>query len=278
MKRFFTIITVVFTIATLSFGQKKAEIFSFGQKTNEILEEGKLLCLLEKASWYGTDLFLEKFLHENDRAGGYLSYLNEDNQVINLFFERNDASRIIVRFVFDGSPVYIDTLNHVATQQEIDLITIRLKTNQEIYKNENDFFSFYKNTGFNLIPIIRNGEKKVYVLTGPKDSDVVILGNDYLLTYNNENELVKKEKLHNSILRYPNKLEGYKIGDTTYHTHILSDLITLTDVCTLLLYKDYVKWKRHCVMGRKYVTLFDLEKESMTVMTTKEYYEMVKRK
>jgi hypothetical protein len=234
MKRILTVITAVFMVTTLSFGQNQ----------NEVLEEGKLLYKLEKASWYGTDLFLEILSHKKDNIGGYLSYINEKNQVTNIFFERDNPFRIVVRFVFEElpqkNPIIIDTLNHVATTVEKDLITIRQNAIKELSENKDDFFSFYKNTNPNPIPLIHKGKRQVFILTGPTVSDVVIIGNDYLLTYNKKNKLVKKEKIHNSLLEYPYKTEG-----PTYHSHVLSDLITSTDICTLLLYKDYVEWKQH---------------------------------
>lgn len=264
MKRFFLIFTAVFTMT----------IFSFGQKTDKVLEEGKLLYRLEKASWYGTDIFLERFSHKRDIAGGYLSYLNENNQIVNIFFEKENLSRILVRFVFESlpqeNPIKIDTLNIEATKQEIELIAIRQDAVQKFSENKDGFFSFYENTSFNVIPLIRNGKRQVFILTSSQISNVVFIGNDYLLTYDKKNNLVKKEKLHNSILQFQGKS-----GDSenpivsTHHSHVLSDLITSTDICTLLLYKDFVEWKQHYVISKKYVSIFDLEKESLYVMTTK---------
>ncbi len=266
MKKFFAIITLIITTTT----------FSFGQKTDEILEEGKLLCRLEKASWYGTDVFLDKFSHKMNMVGGYLSYQNENNQIINIFFEKDNPTHILARFEFDGFPqknlTRIDTLNHIATPTEIDLITIRQDATQTISQNEGGFFSFYENTSFNVIPLIYKGKKKVFILTGPKVSNAVIIGNDYLLTYNNKNKLVKKEKLHNSLLQYQYKSDDPENKmSSTFHSHTLSDLITSTDICTLLLYKDYVEWKQHYVISGKYVSIFDLNKESLVVMKRKDW-------
>ena len=264
MKRIFVIFTVVFTMTA----------FSFGQKSNEILEEGKLLYRLEKASWYGTDVFLEKFAHKRDIAGGYLSYLNENNQVVNIFFERDNPSRILVRFKFESlpqkNPTRIDTTNQIATQQEMDLIAIRQDAVRQMSENEDRFFSFYENTSLNFIPLIRNGKRQVFILTGPQVSNVVIIGNDYLLTYNKKNKLTKKEKLHNTLLQFQGKSDDpEKPIVSTHHSHILSDLITSTDICTLLLYKDFVEWKQHYVISKKYVSIFDLEKENLVALTRK---------
>ncbi len=51
------------------------------------------------------------------------------------------------------------------------------------------------------------------------------------------------------------------------HSHVISDLINPTDICTLLLYKEFVDWKTHYVMSKKFVSIFDLEKETLSVIT-----------
>lgn len=264
MKRAFVIFITVFTMT----------MFSFGQKTDKVLEEGKLLYRLEKASWYSTDVFLEKFAHKKDIAGGYLSYLNENNQVVNIFFERNNPTRILVRFEFESlpqkNPTKIDTINQIATQQEIDLIAIRQDAVRQVSENEDGFFTFYENTSLNFIPLIRNGKKQVFILTGTQVSNVVNIGNDYLLTYNKKNKLTKKEKLHNTLLQFQGKSDDPENSiSSTFHSHILSDLISSTDICTLLLYKDFVEWKQHYTISKKYVSIFDLEKAELVVLTRK---------
>jgi len=266
MKRFFVSFAVVLTMTT----------FSFGQKTDELLEEGKLLYRLEKASWYGSDFFYEHFQHKREIVGGYLSYLNENNQVINIFFEKDNPSRILVRFEFDSlpqtNPIIIDTINTMATEQEIELITIRQDAIQKISENKNRFFRFYENTSYNFIPLIRNEIKQVFILTSTQVPNIIIIGNDYLLTYNSENNLIKREKLHKSILKFPGKSGNPENPIvSTYHIHVLSELITSTDICTLLLYKDFIEWKQHYVFGKKSVSVFDLEKEELIVSTNKEW-------
>ena len=247
-------------------------IFSFGQKPKDILNEGKLLYRLEKASWHGTDHFLEHFSDKKDSIGGYLSYVNENNKVINIFFKKDNPFHIIVRYEFESlptsNPINIDTLKHSPSQQEIDLITIRQDAIKRIYENQDNFFSFYKNTSLNLIPLIHKNERKVFVLTGPQNSGVVIIGNDYLLTYNKKNKFKKKEKIHNSLIEFPYK------SDVTFHSHVLSNYINSTDICTLLLYKDFVEWKQHYVVSKKYVSIFDLEKEDLIILTRKDWEKM----
>ena len=273
MKRIWIILILALTCSSIS----------FGQETEKILEEGKLLYWLEKASWYGTDDFLARFPSKRDSIGGYLSYVNDKNHVINIFFAKDNPNHILVRYSFDSipdiSPVTIDSLNHVATQSEIDLIAIRQDAIQKISDNSDGFFTFYNNTSLNPIPIISKGKRKVFVLTGPQISNIVIIGNDYLMSYDNKNRFVKKEKIHESMLQFPYKSEDPdNTMQTTYHSHVLSDCISSTDICTLLLYKDFVEWKQHYVVSKKYVSIFDMEKENLVIITRKAWDNINKHK
>ena len=59
-------------VSTVVFAQEKLD-----KKTKPIVAEGKLLYRSEMASWYGTDLFLEKY-KSRENIGGYFSYLAND--------------------------------------------------------------------------------------------------------------------------------------------------------------------------------------------------------
>lgn len=245
---------------------------SYGQETRKILEEGQLLYRLEKASWYGTDDFLVRFPDKRDSIGGYLSYIGDKNRVVNIFFSKNNHEVILVRYSFDSIPVAepleIDSVNRTASQREKDLIDMRQDAVKQVMQNKDDFFSFYKNTSLNFIPLISEKERKVFILTGPQISGVVIIGNDYVLTYDKKNKFKQREKIHSSILQFSYASEDPENKLTsTYHSHVLSDCISSTDICTLLLYKEFVEWKQHYVVSKKYVSIFDLEKEELLIMT-----------
>ena len=252
-------------------------------KADKILAKGKKLFRLEKASWYSTDYFLADYPDKRDSIGGYLSY-EKNGKVYSIYYNRHDKNRILARYVFDSIPArkHQVELNLKATPEEADLITLRDDAIQKVYANEDGFFQFFEKTSFNFVPVIENNIKQVYILTGPKIYGVVLIGNDYLLTYNKKNKLKKKEKLHNSLLEFPYKFEegdkneGNKKMEMTMHSHIVTDLITETDICTLLLYKDFVEWDHHLVMSKKYVSIFDLEEESLQVMKTKDWKKLAK--
>jgi len=248
--------------------------------SDKVLKEGQLLFRLEKASWYGTDEFLSKFPEKRDRIGGYLSYEGEDGFIYNLFFDRNNQNEIIARFQFDNLPLstprFIDTLNHVPTQIEKDLITIRQDAVEKVNSNADRFFSFYDNTSYNFIPIITEKERIVYIITGPQTSGIVIIGNDYLLKYNSENKFISKEKIHNSLIPISAKMDTENQAIATMHSHVISEIIDPTDICTLLLYKDFVEWKKHYVISKKYVSIFDMEREELLIMKRKDWEKIVK--
>lgn len=247
---------------------------SQNKEAQEILDEGKLLFRLEKGSWYGTDDMLQRFKSKKDSVGGYLSYESANNGITTIFFSRFDHEKILIRYQFDSlpqpQPVYIDTLNNKATILEKDLVTLRQDAKEKVYVNEDDFFRFYRSTSFNIIPLIKNKERKVFILTGPKVPDVVLIGNDYRLTYNDNNEFVKKEKLHNSLLQFEYKSKNKNNTTlTTFHSHVTTRYISSTDICTLLLYKDYVEWNQHIVMSESDVSIFNLDKESLLTLSRK---------
>jgi hypothetical protein len=248
--------------------------YSQNKESEKILNEGKLLFRLEKGSWYGTDDMLARFKSKKDSIGGYLSYENEDNKINTIFFSRFDSNKILVRYEFDSlpktKPIKIDSTNHIASKLEKSLIKVRKDAQKRAYSNKDQFFNFYENTALNFIPVINEKDSNVFVLTGPQISGVVLIGNDYKLEYNKKGEFVKKIKIHNSILQFPYKSDNPENKlESTFQSLVLSKFINSTDICTLLLYKDYVEWKQHYAISKKYVSIFDLEKENLLIITKK---------
>lgn len=247
------------------------------KKASEIMSEGKKLYRLEMASWYGTDVLLEKLSHNKNKVGGYFSY-NHQHLTTCLFHTQGENPMVLYTITFDSTyntqTATIDSTERAFTTNEKDIYTIRRGVLPQIYMDTT--FVVYENTSFNLIPMIENGHKKVYVLTGPKTSGKVILGNDYLLTYNEKNEVVSTKALHKNILAIDYANEGEE--STTMHPHLPStgDFITATDVCTLLLYEKFANWKQHIVVSKKYVSLWDCHTDQLVILTRKAWEKMTK--
>lgn len=123
-------------------------------------------------------------------------------------------------------------------------------------------------------PIRCSKRKKVYSITGPQASGVVLIGNDYLFKYDQDNNFVSKEKVHNSLIRLPAKMDSDQDVVATMHSHVISDIIDPTDICTLLLYRDYVPWRQHYVFSKKFVSIFDMDKENLVIVTRKAWDKM----
>jgi len=250
-------------------------ISAFGQDnlatlTKPIVDEGKRLYKSEMASWYGTDIFVENY-KERANIGGYFSYTeNEISKCI--FFSKGDTPKVIGTISFDSTyntkTAKTEIFEREFTKLESDLYTIRKIALVTI--NSDTLFKTYKNTNLNLVPLIDNDERKVYVLTGPEQNGVVIFGNDYLLMFDTANNLVTKKPLHKNIItiNYGSKeLEGKEI-EGTIHTHLpeTGDFITATDICTLMLYEKFTKWKQHNVVSKNYLNIWNCLTDELVVI------------
>lgn len=258
-------------IGFTSLGQDKTD-----KLTKPIVEEGKRLYKSEMASWYGTDIFVAKY-KEREKIGGYLSYAENDTVTKCVFFSKDEKPMVIGTMTFDPSfsveTAQTDLGERELTTKELELYTIRKKALATI--NSDTLFKRYQNTSLNLIPLISNGEKKVYVLTAPQKDGVVIFGNDYLLTFDDKNNLKDRKKIHKSLIpmEYENSVSGI-------HSHVpeTGDFITATDICTLMLYEKFAKWEAHYVMSKKYVSIWNCKKDELFIMTTKAFEKIAKSK
>ncbi|HEX8574964.1 MAG TPA: hypothetical protein VF677_01585 [Flavobacterium sp.] len=263
MNKVLTLILMLLNLAV--FGQK-----NLSQKVQSIVTEGKLLYKSEIASWYGTDLFLESY-KQRENVGGYFSYT--DNEVPKcIFFSKTENPRVIGTISFDTTynvkTAKIDLTERDFTKIENDLYEIRKLALFEIQSDT--LFKTYNNTKLNLIPLINENRKRVYILTGPKNNGVVVFGNDYLLTFNKENKLTLKKQLHKNIIpiEYGAKVEEGNEVEATIHSHLpeTGDFITATDICTLMLYEKFAKWKTHHVVSKRYLNVWNCKTDELNII------------
>lgn len=271
MKHFLLIFILTFLSVNL-FSQK----IDLQKKANEITEEGKYLYRLEMASWYGSDIFLENF-KERERIGGYFSYLDKNTPKC-LFFSKGENPKVIGVVSFGDIKIVetatIDFKERDFNEGEKHLYNIRKKALNEV-QQDSVLFKSYTNTNLNLIPYIKDGEKKVYALTGPKVAGVVLFGNDYLMTFDSQDNLSSKKEIHQNLI--PIEFKEGQNAVASIHSHLpeTGDFITPTDICTLMLYAKYAEWKRHIVISDNYVSIWNCEAESLVIITREEYDRMV---
>jgi hypothetical protein len=153
MKNIYTILFLL--VSVIVYGQNNPT-----EEAQPIVAEGKLLYKSEMASWYGTDLFLEKY-SQRENIGGYFSYT--DQEIIKcVFFSRNDLPTVIGTISFDSTynteTAKVDLTERNFTNTETQLFEIRKIALQQV--NTDSLFKSYQNTSLNLIPLVNGKEKK----------------------------------------------------------------------------------------------------------------------
>lgn len=273
--RTLTIISIATALTFKALGQENPTA-----RAQPIVAEGKRLYNSEIASWYGTDLFIEKYT-DKQNIGGYFSYM--DNGIAKcIFFSKSEKPKVIGAISFDSTyntqTASVDLKERDFTTIENDYYAIRKLAITEVQTDT--LFKTYNNTKLNLIPLINGNERKVYILTGPNKSGVVIFGNDYLLTFDNQNKLTSKKQLHKNIIPigYGSTETNGQIVLTTVHSHLpeTGEFITATDICTLMLYSKFAKWKTHNVISKEYLNVWDCETNELNVFPMSMVEKMLK--
>jgi hypothetical protein len=188
MKKHILLLTISIFSSFIFFGQDDKEI-------SAIVDEGKKLYRSEMASWYGTDIFLEKHPDKRPNLGGYFSYVENDIAKC-VFFTKENPPKVIGTISFDSTynmktAVLNDSVKEF-TLYEKDIYLIRHKALSEV--NSDSLFKVYNRTDLNLIPLIDKKGKRVFVITGPKENGIVLFGNDYLLSFDEKNNLTGKKQ------------------------------------------------------------------------------------
>ncbi|MWB96212.1 hypothetical protein GON26_17760 [Flavobacterium sp. GA093] len=258
--------------STLLFFTILLSVNSFSQNTEKltkpIVEEGKKLYKSEMASWYGTDLFIANYT-QKENIGGYFSY-SDDEKATCVFFSRDTSPKVIgtikFDFTFDTKTANTNLEERDFTANEKELYVLR-KESQNLIATDT-FFKHYENSSLNLIPLISNGVKKVYVLCGPKEHGVVLFGNDYEIIFDKQNKVKSKKQLHKNIIPIYYKPEDKDAESIHSHLPETGDFITATDICTLMLYEKFAQWKNHLVVSKKYTSIWNCTTDELFVMKT----------
>jgi hypothetical protein len=254
-----SILFLVLLVPAISFAQTPQE--------KAIVEEGYRLYRSEMASWYGSDIYREEYKDRHDKTGGYFSY-SEGQNAFCIFFSNDDIPKALATIIFDSTYNVATAIRDKSirdlNERELALLAIRQIALKEMTTNADKLFSFYPDTDPNIIPLVDDLGKRVFILTGPKKSGVIIFGNDYLLTFNEDNSLKEKKWIHKTIIPTSYEPINGKTSISAMHTHLpeTGDYFTATDICTLLLYGKYTPWESYLVVGRENTSIWSLKKES----------------
>ena len=262
MKQLLTVLAVLLTFPVTAQNPEKL--------SKEVNEEGIALYQSEMASWNGTDIFIEHYKNR-DNIGGYFSYVDEGMPKC-IFFSKSQKVIGTISFPasYDPKDAQIDLGERDFTLHENEYFTIRQNA---LKRMQNDtIFKLYKDTNLNIVPLIRNKVKKVYVLTATSAGNTVIFGNDYLIAFDNKNQVKNVEKLHNSMI--VQKINDEKTGHTitAMHSHVIENwqTITPTDICTLMLYQKFTGWESYTTISKKFISIWNSD-NNLVIMKTEDF-------
>lgn len=255
MKKLLVLTCLLFSI----YGNAQIKHFSepeLRKIADSIVAEANLLFRSESASWFGTDIFLEKF--KGDRSNlGYFSY--PDSILTKcVFFSPKPVPKVIGTITFDSTYAidkgFLSMQERDFTDLENQYFIIRNKALDLI--GTDSAFKFYNNTGTNIIPIINKGKKDVYVITGSHRQELVIFGNDYLIHFDKDNNITGRELLHQGIIP-AEKNDTSTVG--MIHTHLpgFNPFMTATDICTARLYERLTGWKNYTAVSKYYISIWN---------------------
>lgn len=244
-------------------------------RAKEIQEEGIELYRSEMASWYGTDVLKANY-DKMENIVGYFSYIDGGVPKC-IFFSKNSKVLATVAFPANYNPrdAKLDLVERDFTTRELDYFTIRQNADEQVKRDT--IFKHYNNTSMNLIPIItKDNVKRVYAVTGPSVDNIVIFGNDYLISFNDKNEVKNVEKLHKGIIVQNMKDEKVENAISGLHSHVLENwpTITPTDICTLMLYYKFTNWEEYFVLSKDFVSMWRNKTNNLVIMNEKDFKKM----
>lgn len=239
------------------------------KKASEIRDEGLLLYRSEKASWIGTDIFMEKYPGDKSQMHAYFSYI--EGPLTKFIFYSKD-SKVIATITFDNIIVSNHAVPDFSVRDftELEKAYYNLRQAAEKAISGDTLFKYYEKTNLNLVCVIDDNRKDVYALTGTAESGLILFGNDYLLRFDKSYKNLSKEPLHRSLipLHYPSK-EPNTMG--MVHTHLpeFSPFITPTDICTGMLYKDFSENKIYTTVSADYLSIWNCESMHLAIIPMK---------
>src|SRR5689334_3348594 len=130
----------LFFLCILNLGLYSLSAQDLQKISDSIVTEAKHLYRSEMASWYGTDIFLEKYSNQ-ENIGGYLSYADGEFTKC-IFFSKSETPKVIGTMTFDQS-LSVKTATADLTERDFNptentLYQIRLATHKII--NSKDGF------------------------------------------------------------------------------------------------------------------------------------------
>jgi len=250
----------------------------FTAQAAQITAEGKKLFMLERASWMGTDVMRDKLTSkEQSRISGYVSYKEGDKYNCVFFTTSGETPKAIYTVLFDSTYNTEKAVKWSGSRDlnalETELFQIRQKAIDMVETDK--FFKREKSSNFNFIPIIDGDKREVYILSATDKSGLLFFGNDYCIEFDATQGVKSKKAFHKSFAEI-STLNGRDAVTVHEHDGKTDELITATDICTLMLYHGITRWGKHIVVGKNYVSMWDCKKKTLTIITAAEFKKISK--
>ncbi|RAJ08714.1 hypothetical protein LX64_01368 [Chitinophaga skermanii] len=238
--------------------------------------DGLLLYKSEMTSWYGTDVVREKFPGALKSLGGYFSYPS-GNWYSCVFYSKDAQPKVLITISFDSTYQLQEAITNTETREFTaeELVYYKLRKAAFEQVKQDTSVHLLPNTSLNFVPLVHEGKHKVYVLSGPKEPNIVLFGNDYLLLFDDKTHIKSLTKLHKQAV--PIKYDDKQPVAASLHTDTNESdkYITATDICTLMLYARYAGWKQHFVVSPSFVSIWDCEKDELNVITIEAWHKIL---
>jgi len=241
-----------------------------------ILEKGMELYKMEKAVWYAWDslnnITFQKY------TSGFVSYYRK-NFVNTVFYEIRDEQYFIqYTFQFENNTnlklLKCDDSERIATDSEVEYIEIKEGT-YDMLEYFDNMFKTHENTGKNISILKKNGVYEIFVITGENNSGSIPIGGDYKF------KCKENESTIEFLGAFHKKYDPITISTSTkrmdeefhYHSSETSEFITPTDICSLMLYKNFTETSVHLVISDNYVSVFDFKNTELKIFPKDIYNE-----
>ena len=281
----------------------------YDKEKEKILGEGFALYTLILANWMSNDLYYENEFNTRI-VKGYLSYKGNKDSLVTIFWREIDTlsaeykaknftqvgdtgilatkkvvkdleRRVIVKEFAYAHMQAKQSNAHIIEEERAptDFEKMLMDYRAMVYKEMNSdtiFFKHYKEVQLKAIPFDAGKEIKVFVYSTTLHEGVIPFGGDYLLVYDKkEKKLKTKIDYHKELVFLPTKYKGkqYDASKAADHVHVegASELITPTDIATLLLYKSRLEWDELHVLSKKSTSIFTLIDKKLVIVPTMQF-------
>jgi len=193
----------------------------------------------------------------------------ENEELVSIVFPADKSDKVSRTIKFDWTSLKIlSDSKEPRTETETERLFKRMVLNMHA---STMYFPLPKK--FWAIIEHQDGGFFAYLIPRQGSRTELILGNDFLFEYKLTGEFKDFKHLHNNAIPILTRFESKDGIEGTLHTHANrnDDFITALDIATILSYKEKVDWKKHLVTSNKYVSVFDMDKMTLEIVTRKEY-------